>query len=268
MLIIGIAGGVVAWRRRLKRSLALAALAGVCLFFYFLVEVKDHQHVYVGWRVGHFLFIVFAALVALALDETSRLSQRLRLAAWTVAAGLALAALPTTAIDLFNTQDLSNRNQAPGFRWTLILTHDDQDVIAFLRQHTPPNALVQVDPLARHSETWAYLPAFAERRMAAGYPISMVPLAKYQAASEEIRHIYATHDLLEAFEIARRAKVDYLIVGPPEREAHPGCGERFDSAPEDFKRIFTTGTVLVFERQRQLGEGAPLRGRRGGPPIP
>ena len=47
-----------------------------------------------------------------------------------------------------------------------------------------PKAIFQVDPVPRDPEHWAYLPAFAERRMAVGIPISMVPLAKYQQASE------------------------------------------------------------------------------------
>ena len=52
--------------------------------------------------------------------------------------------------------------------------------------------------------------------MAAGLPISMVPLAKYQQASAEIRTIY-DEEPLYAYEHAVRAGINYVIVGPPER---------------------------------------------------
>ena len=36
-----------------------------------------------------------------------------------------LAALPTTLIDLYNTQDIDNRGDAPGFKWTMVQTPED-----------------------------------------------------------------------------------------------------------------------------------------------
>src|SRR5207253_4590590 len=96
---------------------------------------------------------------------------------------LALAAAPTTAIDFYNTQDVANRALGPGFRWTLILTPDEIEALDWITTRTPADAIVQIEPSVRDSFTWAYIPAFAERRMAAGLPIGMVPLDKYQAAS-------------------------------------------------------------------------------------
>ncbi len=107
-----------------------------------------------------------------------------------------MAGLPTTAIDIYNTQDITNFTQAPAGRWTLRLTPDDLQVFDWLKHNTEPSAIVQIDPAPRDPEHWAYLPAFGERRMAAGLPISMVPLAKYQQASAEIRTIYDEEPLL------------------------------------------------------------------------
>ena len=162
---------------------------------------------------------------------------------------MTLAGLPTTVIDVYNTQDLLNRSEAPGFRWTLVLTPDDRQVFDWIRHNTRPDAIFQVDPLVRDSETWAYLPAFAERRMAAGLPISMIPLQKYQEGSNRIRGIFDEVPL-SAYERAIRAGINYVLVGPPEREAHPGVEERFDSIGSLMPLAFRNGTISIYEVAR------------------
>ena len=111
---------------------------------------------------------------------------------------------------------------------------------------TDPKAIFQIDPVARNPEHWAYLPAFAERRMAAGIPISMIPLAKYEKASADIRMIYDEPPLL-AYERATRAHVNYIIVGPQERDAHAGVEERFNSLPNKFAPVFKNGSISIYE---------------------
>jgi hypothetical protein len=59
---------------------------------------------------------------------------------------------------------------------TLLLRPDELEASTDSQEHALRRPL-QVDPVARGQETWAYLPAFAERRMAIGLPISMVPPA-------------------------------------------------------------------------------------------
>jgi len=41
--------------------------------------------------------------------------------------------------------------------------------------------------LARGAEMWAHIPAFAERRMGVGVPLSMVPLQKYEEGSRRVQ---------------------------------------------------------------------------------
>jgi len=224
----------------------LGALAVSCVFFYFFVNVKDHQDVYVGWRVGHFMFMAAAAVIAMLLEHVHKSAsawQPVQLAAIALAF---LAGLPTTIIDVYNTQDITNHNQAPGFRWTLMLRPDELQAFDWIQSNTRPEALFQVDPMARDSETWAYLPAFAERRMAIGLPISMVPLAKYQQGSEAIRNLFEEPPLA-AYERAVRARVNYVLIGPPERNAHPGVEERFNSIPNQMPLAFKNGTISIYE---------------------
>ena len=48
-----------------RRGLSiLGALTITSIGFYFFVNVRDHQDVYVGWRVGHFLFMSAAVVTS------------------------------------------------------------------------------------------------------------------------------------------------------------------------------------------------------------
>jgi hypothetical protein len=233
------------WSERRGLSV-LGALAITCVIFYFFINVKDHQDVYVGWRVGHFLFMSAAVVVAVLLERLSASTSAFQPLQWAALALAFLIGLPTTIIDIYNTQDITNHNEAPGFHWTLVLRPDERQAFDWIQKNTAPEARFQVDPLARDSETWAYLPAFAERRMAIGLPISMVPLAKYRDGSEAIRAIFDEAPLL-AYERAVKSNVDYVLVGPPERNTHPGVEERFDSIPSQMPLAFKNGTISIYE---------------------
>jgi hypothetical protein len=220
-----------------------AALLASCLIFYFFVNVRDHQDVYVGWRVGHFMFMASTVVAGIFFE-------RLRGLAWVPVVVIGLLGLPTTAIDVYNTQDITNHGPAPAGRWTLRLTPDDRQVFDWIRHNSDTKAIFQVDPVPRDPEHWGYLPAFAGRRMAAGIPISMIPLAKYQEASNTVRQIYDEPPLL-AYERAVKANIDYIIVGPQERSVHPGVEERFDSVNGLLPLAFRNGTISIYQVQKR-----------------
>jgi hypothetical protein len=234
-----------------------AALAVSCVIFYFFINVRDHQDVYVGFRVGHFLFMASTVVIGVLFERLHKLPTEYRSFAWIGVAVVLMAGLPTTVIDIYNTQDITNFGQAPAGRFTLRLTPDDRQIFDWLKHNTEPSAIVQIDPAPRDPEHWAYLPAFGERRMAAGLPISMVPLAKYQRASAEIRTIY-DEEPLSAYEHAVRAGIDYVIVGPPERAGHVGVEQRFDSIPELMPRVFRNNTIAIYAIRDQ---GSGIRDR-------
>lgn len=222
------------------------ALAASCVIFYFFVNVRDHQDVYVGWRVGHFMFIAATVVIGILFERLQAAPGRRRTVGWAAVGLIGVMGLPTTLIDVYNTQDITNHGPAPAGRWTLRLTPDDRQVFDWIRHNTDPRAVFQVDPVPRDPETWAYLPAFAERRMAAGLPISMIPLRKYQEATNDVRLIYDEPPLL-AYERASRAGIDYVIVGPPERALHPGVEARFDSVAHLMPLVFRNGTIAIYQ---------------------
>ncbi len=250
VLIISAAAIALAVSAKRSGLGVIAALAGACVIFYFFINVRDHQDVYVGWRVGHLLFMAAAVLAGIVFEHAEGSSSPARIAAWVAIAIVTASGLPTTVIDIYNTQDLSNRSEAPGFRWTLVLTPDDRQVFDWIRHNTRAEAVFQVDPVVRDSETWAYLPAFAERRMAAGLPISMVPLRKYQEGSDQIRMIFDEAPL-SAYERALRSGINYILVGPPERAAHPDVEQRFDSLGPLMPVAFRNGTITIYEVARR-----------------
>jgi hypothetical protein len=246
-MLVGGAGAIMALRaREAGRFLLLGLMFIVCWLFYFLVDVRDHQDVYVGWRAGHLMFIAAIPLVAIAFERLSTFRPAARWSLAGAAALVALCAVPTTAIDLYNTQDIGNRAMAAGFRWTVLLTADEKEALDWIRWQTPETAIVQVEPFVRGADTWAYVPAFGQRRMAAGIPISMIPLARYITASEKIRDIYLAGTAHDARLLARRRGVEYLVIGPPESEAYPQLAPMLDEAPELWRAVFQNKSVRIY----------------------
>lgn len=250
-LFVLLVAGAALWQRRrrlmLPQVLLPAVAVAVAVFFYYFVDVRDHQDVYVGWRAGHFVLITTAGLAGWVWWRILRTGRR----HWRPAGAAAfmlylIATLPTVAIDLYNTQDLSNRQEAAGFPWTLVLGHDEVNALRWIAANTPPDARVQVDAVARDPGTWAYIPAFAERRMSGGLPISMIPLAPYESISRRVRAIYQSTDPQRAFKDAQALRIDVLVVGQPEEYRHPGFRSMLDANPRLFPALFRTRNITLY----------------------
>ena len=245
LLLAGV--GLLRGRWALGPGAPAAALVVAALGFYFTADVPDMGGVWVGWRSGHLLLIAFAIIGAAAVSAGWRQpSRRLALAAVMVPA--ILLGIPTVAIDVFNAQDITNREQGPGFPWTLIITPPEREALDWVRANTPADALVQVEPYIRDAGTWAYVPAFAERRMAAGLPISMIPLRPYQETSEHVRlGIFQAADAAEAHRTAQFLGIDYLLVGRPERTAYRPATTRMSERPDLFAQVFRNDAIAIYQ---------------------
>jgi hypothetical protein len=254
LLLLSLLGVAVALWRREKALVTVAAIVVVSFAFYFFVDLRGHQYVYVGWRAGNLLFIAFTILTAYGLQEIGRGTITRQTVATALFVVLAAAAAPTFAIDLYNTQDIDNREESPGgLRWTLVLDRDEVAGLAWIRALTPPDAVVQIDPFPR-GFTWTYIPAFAERRMAAGLPISMVPLEKYEAASKEVKTVFTAETALTAHQRATTLGIDYLWIGQPERQANPHLDDVLKTRPDLFQPVFHNDTIAIYFVERPAGE--------------
>jgi hypothetical protein len=247
LLVIGIPS-LARWSWVRQRGLAPAIVVGVALAFYFLVDVPDMGGVWVGWRSGHMLQIGLAVSGAAALSALWRSAGSRWAVAVVVSTAVALG-VPTVVIDVYNAQDIANRELGPSFPWTLVITPNQRAAFDWIREHTPVEAVVQPEPYVRGAATWAAIPAFAERRMAAGLPISMIPLRGYQRGSDDVRHgIFQARTPEDAHGWAAFLNVDYVFIGEPERHAYPAQVERMRQRPDLFETVFRNEAALVLRR--------------------
>jgi len=220
-------------------------LVGVAtgLFMLYFVTLTL-EPIWIGWRAGQIVLVTIPALVAASL--ATLWDRGLRAGAAALATLVLLVGLPTTVIDAYNAQDVSNTEEAAGFRWTVVVRPDSQLVLDWIRLNTPREAVVQMSIGPRRRETWTLVPTFAERRMAAGRPISLLHTPEYDALSDQVDAIYAGTDPTGAMTAARALRIDYLFVDEVERSAF---GEeaiaKFD-ARCCFQRLFATGNAAVY----------------------
>lgn len=236
--LVGLAVLPSRWRRLLPAASGL----GLALCLIYFVHLRSEM-IWIGWRAGQILLLCAAALSAAGL---AALTARSRTAAAIFVVAVAAIGLPTTAIDLFNAQDVENRARSSGFAWTLRVTPGEWEAFEWLRRRTPKDAVVQVDPITRGRDSWTIVPSFAERRMAAGLPISLLAQPQYHELSEKVRYLYSTADAAEAWHVARMLQINYLVVGRVERDEYPGIVARLDEATDYFLRRFVNDDVHIY----------------------
>jgi len=232
--------------RRMPPGLLVAiagCVAGTALFY--LVTMPEGDQVWIGWRGGQILQVCLPPLIARGFVALEGLRwRRLRTA---FIAGLFLIGLPTTVIDEYNAQDVHNDLMGPGFRWTVTLTPDEQEAMAWLRRTTSTEAVVQMDVSIRGRETWTLIPTFAQRRMMAGLPISLLPSPDYDRRALRVRRIFGLTDAEEAWKTARSSRIDYFYVDRAERAAfQPESLAKFDHSPDFFRPVFRNREVSIY----------------------
>ena len=135
-----------------------------------------------------------------------------------------------------------------------MLNPDEEKALAWIRTMTPSSAVVQMEPTVRDrdlspggwGERWSLIPSFAERRMAAGLPISLMRIPEYGDKSAQVKTIYQTADPKEAWTIAHRLRIAFLYVDGLDRKVYEGAA-KFDASPGFFTPVFRSGEVGVYE---------------------
>ena len=242
ILALGLGGLVAAIGKYPWQPAIIGPLLALFLFYFVTLSSEP---IWVGWRAGQILLVTLPPLVAALF---ARLLDSGRRALVPLLAGLALAiGLPTAAIDAYNAQDVDNEAMGPGFRWTVAVPRDTQAAMDWIRQHTHLEAVVQMSVEPRGRETWTLVPTFAQRRMAAGQPISQLHVIEYDQRSGAIDTMYQTTNPVEAVRLAREQHVDYVFVDGVERRAFgPAAIAKFND-PRFFTPVFQQGEAAVFE---------------------
>jgi hypothetical protein len=245
-LLIAAAIGLARGRWLRREGAAAAALVVASFAFYFLIDVPDMEGVWVGWRSGHQLLIAFAVIGAAALTAAWQ-QRRLRTAVVTLTLLACVPAVPTVAIDVYNAQDIWNRNPGPSFPWTLLITRGEREAFEWVKRATPRDAVVQPEMVARGNKHWAYLPAFGERRMAAGQGLAMIPFRRYQQASETMKAgIFEATSASDAHRMAQVLHVDYVWIGEVERRTYRPIADEIAAHPELFPPVFKNDEVTIY----------------------
>jgi hypothetical protein len=196
---------------------------------------------WVGFRTGQILLLLLPVLLARALAAAAA-----RHRGWAAAlAGVVLVAgAPTTVIDTYNAQDVGNRQMGPGFRWTIAVTPAQQAAFSWIQANLPDGAIVQMEPTIRGREHWSLIPSFAERRMSAGLPISLLPAPAYAEGAAQVQRLFETSDPREARDLARARAIQYIYVDDADRRAYPAGARKFES--DLFQRSFSSGDVAIY----------------------
>jgi hypothetical protein len=238
-VLIPAIAGIWPVRSENRRAWAIGTSGlAIGLLMLYLVRITDAS--WVGFRAGQVILVSLPLLLAPVLA-------RLREPARILTAALIFAVgFPTTAIDAWNAQDIGNRRPGPGFLWTIWTTPDQREAFAWLKANTPPTAIVQMEPVVRGREHWTLIPSFAGRRMAAGMPISLLPIPEYQERSDRVKAIFSTPRPEEAVKAARSLHIDYLYVDSTDTAAYPEGTRKFDAQPAMFERVFSNSTVRIY----------------------
>jgi len=139
--ILGVVG-LIFWHKPANGRLAAAVLALLALIFIFGMSLDDYENEF-GLRGGFLFFCAMSPGCASVFARMGQLFRRSRAAGASAVAVTAILLAPgllTTALDLFNSQDISNSS------FTLTVTHAEREALNWIRQNTPPNALIQAHP--------------------------------------------------------------------------------------------------------------------------
>jgi hypothetical protein len=220
---------------------ARVATAGIVLSLLLMHLLTLSESSWVGFRTGQILLFMLPLSIARMF---SALTTTFGIRAAAVVAGIVLlAGLPTTIIDMYNAQDIGNRRPGPGFRWTVPVTAAQQAAFAWVQAHVPEDAVVQMEPMVRGRDHWSLIPSFAQRRMSAGLPISLLPVPEYAEGSAQVQQIYRTTDPGEARQLAKERGIQYFYIDEEDRAAYPDGMEKFGAAY--FERSYDSNGVTI-----------------------
>jgi len=236
---LGLAIAVRSNRSRPLLAGSLLALIALVVM-HFVVLTGDAS--WVGFRAGQMILIAVPALVAAGLAATGRW-QHVAIVTGIVAL---VVGLPTTVIDIYNAQDITNLAPGPGFPWTQVVDREQRDALDWVRRATPVTSTVQNDPLAHQMTTWSIIPSFGERRQAAGTPRTLVQDPEYTERSARVQTMFQTTNAREAYDLARALHIDYIWIDGTERSAYPAGMPKFDASPQFFAPAFRNDEIAIY----------------------
>ncbi len=230
LAVIGIARSVKSHK---PIDLPVEILTALALGMMLFTRIRSFESD-VALKVG---LIANVGLIYLACRGLEFIAFRKKIAALILFLVLALPALPTPLMDVWNAQDITN----PAF--TTTFTDPELNACEWLKKHTPRDVVVQSEPTIR---TYSFLPTMAERPTAvADYMharIFMIPDQDYYARLAQVETIFQTPDPRTAVAKAQELRISLIFSEPAARALFPDGVEKFDR----LQRIYDQDAVRLY----------------------
>ncbi len=228
--------------------LAVGVLLTVSAVVFLQLDLRGHENTQVTFRTGQLTYLCLGILLACAIDAWRSWGPRWSAVLVTALTLLAVVAFPTVALDWYNARDISNIRMNPGrFPWTIDITPDDQAAVRWIQRSVPLDATVQPDAAPRERNTWAFIPAFAKRRMATGNALFTLNPERYVKNMDDIHLAFATWPSDTAHAYFKQLGVDYVYVGDVERIVNGDNVKKFAEQPDKFEPVYRRGSVEIFK---------------------
>jgi hypothetical protein len=223
-------------------------LVVMCTIALLGLEAPGHDNTYLPFRTGNFFFLALAVTLAFSIDAVRAWRRSFRVAAAACAAIVFAAASPTVALDWYNARDISNVAMNPGgFPWTVHVSRPEDSALRWIRDALPVDAIVQTDALERGRGSWALIPAFAQRRMAAGVVLFEPNPRRLEGHLADVRRVFIRHDPAEAHAACLALGIDYLYLGEAEEHDEARGADKFGNNPNLFQLAYTSRDVRIYK---------------------
>ncbi len=194
----------------------------LCGVFYFFVDLPDSPNS-IGWHAAKVGLVGFTPLVGFALQEAWRRADgcgRRSFPRWRFSALPACRRSPSTSTTrrMSGTARRGRDSAGPSSSRPASARASSGSRPARSRaracRSSRSSAAATRGHTFRHSPSGGWPP---------GLPLSMIPLAKYEKANEEIRQAVSVDERRRGVRGAVRHCIDYLVIGPPERTKYPAA---------------------------------------------
>nr|HPQ41464.1 hypothetical protein [bacterium] len=214
---IAVAGfiAVFNWRHLHRPAIILAVLALIWVVFIIVPDWPSD----VGVKVGYTLALALALLTGQMLDRLRARHRSLYMTAFILLAAGAAAALPTLAMEVFNSMDVENT------RFVSFIDPADMDAYVFMRDTLPPHARIQCGPETTEiNAPFSPIPTFAHRHTYCGdwmhAHIFLIPDTAYRIRLDQITRMFTLRDAADVHSLCRGAGITHLYWGATENKLY------------------------------------------------
>lgn len=219
------------WNRFHRPAIILAVLAFVWVAFIIVPDWPSD----VGVKVGYTLALALTLLAGQLLDRLPR-RRYVQIPVIVTIGVTAFLALPTLAMELFNSRDLENT------RYVSFIDPVDWEAFTHIRTELNPSDRVQMGPGTKLNAPFSPIPTFAHRHTYCGdwmhAHIFLIPETAYNTRLDQINRIFTYKVPSAVHTLCRDAGITYLYWGANEFRTY-GPVTHLLNSPELFEPVWS-----------------------------